>query len=158
MEGIDPKTAMKLWEAEMTTEGRRRNMRANRSKDTSPEIRTRKALHSMGYRFRIHVKDLSGKPDIVLPKHKLVIFVHGCFWHQHPNCKLASRPSSNTDYWCTKFERTRLRDKEHQLALEMAGWSVATIWECETREPPVLDKRLREVLENGLNSGPGEVI
>jgi len=130
-------------------------MRANRSKDTSPEVRVRKALHSMGYRFRIHVKDLPGNPDVVLPKHRLVIFVHGCFWHQHQNCKLASMPTSNTDYWRAKFKRTRLRDKEHQLALEMAGWNVTTIWECETRDPSMLDKRLREVLENGLSFRSG---
>lgn len=132
----------------MTTEARRRNMQANRSKNTSPEIRVRKALHALGYRFRIHRKELPGKPDIVLPKHKLVIFVHGCFWHQHPGCRLASRPSSNSEYWQAKFKRNRLRDKNNQIALEQAGWIVVTIWECETRQPEILDERLRELLEN----------
>ena len=131
----------------MASEARRRNMQANRSKNSSPELRLRKALHSLGYRFRIHRKDLPGKPDVVLPKHNLVIFVHGCFWHQHPGCKLASRPRSNTVYWQVKFQKNRLRDKRNQLALEEAGWSVATVWECETRDLRKMNNRIRDLLE-----------
>lgn len=132
----------------MVTEARRRNMQANQSKNTSPEIRVRKALHALGYRFRVHRNDLPGKPDIVLPKYRLIVFVHGCFWHQHTGCKLASRPSSNTSYWKAKFDKNRLRDKRNQIALEEAGWEVAIIWECETRQSTTLNSRLRELLEN----------
>jgi len=109
-------------------------MRANKPANTRPEIRVRKVLHALGYRFRVHLKDLPGKPDIVLPKHNLVIFVHGCFWHQHPDCYLASKPRTRQQFWAEKFEKNRLRDKRNQLALEELGWRVEVIWECETFE------------------------
>ena len=103
-----------------------------RSKDTAPEIRVRSMLHKAGYRFRLHVKDLPGKPDIVLPKYKTVIFVHGCFWHRHKGCSKATTPSTNSEYWKKKFQRNVERDKQDQAELKKLGWKVIVIWECET--------------------------
>ena len=119
-------------------------MQANKPANTLPEIRVRKALHALGYRFRIHRKDLPGKPDVVLPKYKLAIFVHGCFWHQHPGCHLASRPKTREDFWKAKFDANRLRDKKNQIALEENGWRVEVIWECQTKD----EGKLFEYLQN----------
>ncbi|WP_152439095.1 MULTISPECIES: very short patch repair endonuclease [unclassified Marinobacter] len=130
----------------MTSENRRKIMQANKPANTRPEIRVRKALHALGYRFRIHRKDLPGKPDVVLPKYKLVIFVHGCFWHQHSGCYLASRPKTREDFWKAKFDANRLRDKKNQIALEEGGWRVEAIWECQTLDPEALTHALRELL------------
>jgi DNA mismatch endonuclease (patch repair protein) len=117
------------------------NMRANRSKDTSPELRLRKALHTRGLRYRLHVKELPGKPDIVLPSRQTVVFVHGCFWHQHRGCKLANIPRQRVDYWGPKLARNVERDATHQRALEASGWRVVTVWECQTRK----DLELRDM-------------
>ena len=99
------------------SEQRSRNMSAIKSKNTKPEIKVRKALHSMGYRFRLHKKDLPGSPDIVLPKYKTVIFVHGCFWHRHQNCKYASNPKTRREFWEKKFKENIERDKKTQKIL-----------------------------------------
>ena len=108
-------------------------MRAVKSKNTTPEIRVRKTLHAMGYRFRLHRKDLPGSPDIVLPKHNLALFVHGCFWHGH-HCKRGQRiPAANRDYWVAKVDRNKKRDKANIEALQSLGWRISTVWECETR-------------------------
>jgi len=105
------------------------------SANTTPEIRVRKLLHSMGYRFRLQRRDLPGNPDIVLPKYKTVIFVHGCFWHGCPTCRHAKiRPQSNSEYWEKKLDRTLERDKYNHALLEQLGWQVLVIWECETRK------------------------
>jgi len=105
-----------------------------RSANTTPEIRVRKLLHSMGYRFRLHRRDLPGNPDIVLPKYKTVIFVHGCFWHGCPTCRHARiRPVANAEYWNKKLDCTMERDKNNVVALEQLGWQVMVIWECETK-------------------------
>ena len=117
-----------------TPEQRRRNMSAIKAKDTTPELLVRHALHAMGYRYRLHRKDLPGKPDIVLPKHKIVIFVNGCFWHRHLGCKYASTPASNADFWMAKFEANIARDKKNYTQLEKLGWKVVVIWECEIRQ------------------------
>lgn len=117
-----------------TSEQRHRNMSAVKSKDTKPEILVRKGLHAAGYRFRLHVKDLPGNPDIVLPKYKIVIFVNGCFWHRHHGCKYASTPASNADFWKAKFEANIARDKRNYTQLEKLGWKVIVIWECEIRQ------------------------
>lgn len=130
----------------MKNDPRRKIMQANKPANTRPEIRVRKALHALGYRFRIHRKDLPGKPDIVLPKHNLVLFVHGCFWHQHPGCYLASKPKTREEFWKAKFEANRLRDKRNQLALEEMGWRVEVIWECQTLDPGGLDKVLGQLV------------
>jgi DNA mismatch endonuclease (patch repair protein) len=111
--------------------------------NTKPEIRVRKLLHNMGYRFRIQRRDLPGNPDIVLPKYKTVIFVHGCFWHGCPTCQHAKiRPVANADYWEKKLNRTFERDQNNVSMLEQLGWQVIVIWECETKKRN--EKRLTE--------------
>lgn len=120
-----------------------------RSKQTQPELIVRRALHNMGFRFRLHRRDLPGKPDIILPKYKLAIFVHGCFWHQHPDCKLASRPKTRGEYWGPKLASNVARDQRHARALEELGWRVETVWECETRDTERLDKVL-DVISRSL--------
>ncbi|NNU15110.1 DNA mismatch endonuclease Vsr [Parvularcula sp. ZS-1/3] len=117
----------------VTPEKRSKIMRAVKQKDTKPELAVRRALHALGYRFRLHRRDLPGRPDIVLPKHRTVIFVHGCFWHQHSECVNGHRPTSNSSYWGPKLDRNIQRDAEKAEALRGAGWTVATIWECETK-------------------------
>lgn len=105
------------------------------SVNTQPELAVRSFLHRKGLRFRLHRKDLPGKPDIVLPRFRAALFVHGCFWHQHEGCSLASRPKSNKAYWAPKLERNLARDAENRAALEALGWRVAVIWECDARNP-----------------------
>ena len=113
-----------------------------RSKDTNPEVKTRSAVHALGRRFRVHVADLPGKPDLANKTRRWAIFVHGCFWHSHENCALASKPRSNTDYWSDKLARNQARDAAHEQALLDLGFDVLTVWECETRD----GARLEEVL------------
>jgi DNA mismatch endonuclease (patch repair protein) len=110
-------------------EQRKKNMSAISSKDTKPEIFIRNELHKRGYRYRKNAKDLPGKPDIVLPKYKAVIFVNGCFWHKH-ECHLFRLPSTRTEWWAKKLEATRLRDKSNIEVLNLDGWKVLVIWEC----------------------------
>ena len=116
------------------SEQRSRNMSAIKSKNTKPEIAVRKLLHSMGYRFRLHRKDLPGSPDIVLPKYKTVIFVHGCFWHRHENCKYASTPKTRKEFWESKFKANVKRDKEIEEKIKNIGWQSSVIWECELKD------------------------
>lgn len=117
----------------ISKERRSANMSAIRSKGTKPELLVRRILHSMGYRYRLHRKDLPGKPDIVLPSRRAAIEVRGCFWHQHPDpqCRDARPPSSNLSYWGEKLRRNVARDEANLLALREAGWRVLIIWECE---------------------------
>lgn len=105
-----------------------------RSKDTKPEQLLRQALWHKGFRYRLHVKDLPGKPDIVLPKYKTVIFVNGCFWHGHKGCKDFVIPKSNTAFWLEKIGKNKERDAKDETALKYAGWKVITIWECELKK------------------------
>lgn len=114
-----------------TPEQRRRNMSAVKGKDTKPEILVRKWLHAAGYRFRLHVKELPGKPDIVLPKYKTVIFVNGCFWHQHQGCRHAKLPETNKQFWEDKLRKNAERDVQNYQKLLNMGWRVNIIWECE---------------------------
>ncbi|MBR2862465.1 MAG: DNA mismatch endonuclease Vsr [Bacteroidaceae bacterium] len=118
----------------LTPEQRKRNMSAIKGRDTKPEVLVRKLLHRLGYRFRIQRKDLPGKPDIVLPKHKTAIFINGCFWHRHEGCKYASTPSTNSDFWKKKFAANVERDARNYAALKDQGWNVLIIWECEVKE------------------------
>jgi len=118
----------------MTSEARSRNMAAIKSKNTKPEIEVRKILHEMGYRFRLHRKDLPGNPDIVLPKYKTAIFVNGCFWHQHEGCKYACLPKTKTDFWKKKLEGNKQRDKVKQSQLNELGWKIINVWECEIKD------------------------
>ncbi len=123
----------------LTTEERSRVMAAVKGKNTKPELRVRRALHGLGYRFRLQRKDLPGKPDIVLPRYKLCVFVHGCFWHQHPGCKRATIPDANREFWLEKFAKNRRRDEIVRRELEALGWRVRVIWECATKAPEKLD-------------------
>ena len=116
------------------SEQRSRNMSAIKSKNTKPEIAVRKLLHAMGFRFRLHRKDLPGSPDIVLPKYKTVIFVHGCFWHRHENCKYASTPNTRQEFWEAKFRENINRDKLNQENLSSKGWKIIIVWECEIKD------------------------
>lgn len=110
-------------------EQRSKNMRAIKQKNTAPEIRIRRLLFAKGFRFRIHVRSLNGSPDIVLPKHRVVIFVHGCFWHGH-QCHLFKLPSTRTDFWANKIDLNKSRDERDQIELIAKGWRVLTVWEC----------------------------
>jgi len=117
------------------------NMRAIRSKDMVPELRVRSLVHGLGYRFRLHRKDLPGKPDLVFASRRKVIFVHGCFWHSH-SCKMAHVPKSNVSYWGPKLERNRVRDQRNVRALRAGGWQSLVIWECELCDEGSVQKRL----------------
>ena len=127
----------------LTREKRSWNMSRIRSKNTKPEIIVRSLLHRMGYRFRLHRKNLPGKPDIVLKKYKTVIFVNGCFWHRHKGCKRCTTPSTNQDYWLKKFERNIDNDRMYKKALKKEGWKVIIVWECETQLVSKLKKRFQ---------------
>jgi DNA mismatch endonuclease (patch repair protein) len=126
-----------------TKQARSKIMAQVKSENTSPELAIRKLLHRLGYRFRLHRKDLPGKPDIVLPKYKTVIFVHGCFWHGHPGCKRAARPASNTDFWNKKLDRNIERDHKAREELEKLGWRVMTIWECEIKNAEKVEETFK---------------
>lgn len=123
----------------VSPEVRSRMMSRIRSKDTSPEVRVRSFLHQQGLRFRKNDKRLPGRPDAVFPKYRTVLFVHGCFWHQHPSCREGRIPDSNRDYWEPKLRRTVDRDNEHRRVLEERGWRVLTAWECELDEKCLLE-------------------
>ena len=131
----------------LTKEQRSENMRRIRSKDTKPEKAIRSLVHSMGFRYRLHCPSLPGKPDIVLSKYKTIIFCHGCFWHQHKNCKRASVPKTNTDYWIPKLKKNVVRFKKVKLGLKKMGWNVVVIWECETNDANKLSKNISKVLK-----------
>ena len=130
----------------LTKKKRSWNMSRIRSKDTKPEMIVRSMLHKIGYRFRLHRKDLPGKPDIVLSKYKTVILVHGCFWHRHKGCKRCTTPSSNKDYWLKKFERNINIDKKNKKELISLGWKIITVWECEIKKIKVLTRRISTIL------------
>lgn len=118
----------------ISKEHRSWNMSRIKNRDTKPELVVRSLLHKLGYRFRLHRKDLPGKPDIVLPRYKTAIFVHGCFWHRHPNCKYAYTPNSRVSFWMSKFSQNVQRDKYAQATLTALGWQVIVIWECEASD------------------------
>ena len=115
----------------ISTERRSWNMSRVKSRNTKPEILVRSILHRKGYRFRIHAKTLPGRPDIVLPKYKSVIFVNGCFWHRHKNCADATLPKTRTEFWQNKFDQTIKRDNKNRKELTSLGWNILTIWECQ---------------------------
>lgn len=117
-------------------------------KNTTPEMVVRRVAHSLGLRFRLHRKDLPGTPDIVFPKWKIAIFVHGCFWHRHSGCAKASTPKSRTDFWQGKFDSNVQRDEKNARLLQDQGWSVLTIWECETKRPGRVGEKLAQAFGN----------
>jgi DNA mismatch endonuclease (patch repair protein) len=126
------------------------NMSRIRNKNTKPEVRVRSILHRIGYRFRIHVRQLPGCPDIVLPRWKSAIFVHGCFWHQHPGCKFAYTPKSKKAFWRAKFMQNAERDAQAIAQLRSQGWNPIVIWECELKDPLALQARLK----NNIRDAP----
>src|ERR1039457_627964 len=113
-----------------------------KGRNTKPELAVRSLLHRMGYRFRLHKADLPGKPDIVLSRYKTVIFVHGCFWHRHKDCRFAYTPKSRTEFWLKKLESNVIRDIQVKSDLELLGWRVITVWECELRDLAQLAARM----------------
>lgn len=117
-----------------------------RSANTRPEMAVRSLLHRLGYRFRLHRRDLPGRPDIVLPRHRKIVLVQGCFWHGH-DCRLASKPKSNCEYWSAKIIGNKNRDARNLAALEAAGWGVLEIWECEIRRGEGLEEKLKLFLD-----------
>jgi len=117
---------------------RSKTIRAVKQKDSAPEKKVRSLCHQLGLRFRLHRKDLPGCPDLVFPKYRICVFVHGCFWHQHPNCIKSKRPQTNTEFWNQKLDRNIARDVEVRERLNELGWQVLTIWECETKQLDVL--------------------
>lgn len=135
----------------LTAEHRSWNMSRIRGKDTGPEVAMRSMLHRAGLRFRLQEKKLPGKPDIVLPKFKAAIFVHGCFWHRHEGCKYCYTPKSRLDFWNSKFERTVERDTEQLKAVSKSGWLPLVIWECEIKDKPESTlKHIQRVLNRQL--------
>ena len=133
-----------------TPEQRSFNMSRIQGKNTHPEMIVRHWLWANGYRYRLHRKDLPGKPDIVLPKYHAVIFVHGCFWHRH-GCKATTIPANNTESWCKKFNENVARDIVHIEALQNSGWRVAVIWECTIKANRGISDRFAEGIHNWLN-------
>jgi DNA mismatch endonuclease (patch repair protein) len=129
-----------------TPEQRRRIMQSVKTKDTTPEWAVRRLLHRLGYRYRLHVRELPGKPDMVFPGRKKIVFVHGCYWHGH-GCKIGRLPKSRLDYWEPKIEANKARDAARQAELEALGWSVLTVWQCETKHLAELEGRLRQFLD-----------
>lgn len=129
-----------------THEERSRVMSRVKGRDTQPEKTVRRLLHAMGYRFRLHRRDLPGKPDIVLPRHRKVIFIHGCFWHGHTNCRRALRPQTNAEFWNKKLDSNIKRDEETQAKLKSLGWDVLVIWQCEMRDLENLRRNIKGFL------------
>lgn len=141
----------------LTKEHRSWNMSRIRGRDTTPERLVRSVLHRLGYRFRLHARKLPGRPDIVLAKHKTVIFVHGCFWHRHRGCRNCTTPTSNRAFWIEKLEGNAARDKVHERALRRLGWRSLVIWECETEKTGNI-QRLRTKLARLLHrSAPARI-
>ena len=130
----------------VASERRSAIMRSVKQKNTGAEMVVRRIAHAMGARYRLHRNDLPGRPDLVFPRLRLCVFVHGCFWHRHPGCRLASTPGSNIAFWQEKFARNVERDSRQEAELRAAGWNIETIWECETRMPERLTARLRALL------------
>lgn len=121
-------------------------MRRVKGRDTTPELKVRKALTALGVRYRLNRKDLPGSPDVVMPGRKLALFVHGCFWHGHDCARGARVPKANRDYWVAKVGRNRARDAAAEQALAARGWRVETLWECDLKDPDGLEARLRALL------------
>jgi DNA mismatch endonuclease (patch repair protein) len=131
----------------MTPEERSERMSRVRNKDSKAEMRVRRVVHGMGFRYRLHNKTLPGKPDIVLTRHKKVILIHGCFWHQHGVCRPLSVPEHNSDFWRKKFADNVERDRRNIRRLQDLGWQVLVVWECETKDSGALESKLRAFLD-----------
>jgi DNA mismatch endonuclease (patch repair protein) len=128
-------------------------MKGIRSKDTQPEMIVRKYLHAQGFRYRLHTRKLPGSPDLVLPRYRVAIFVHGCFWHRHDGCKYATTPANNAERWKSKFDGNVERDARKESLLRAAGWRVMVVWECELRRAP--EARLQQLVRDISATGGG---
>lgn len=117
-----------------------------KGKDSRPEMVVRRLIHGLGFRYRLHDKSLPGKPDLVFKKRRKIVFVHGCFWHRHENCRLARLPKSRVDFWLPKLDRNRERDAENSRRLKELGWEVLVIWECEITKVDLLKERIKDFL------------
>lgn len=126
----------------ITPERRSRNMARIRATDTAPEMAVRRLVHSLGFRYRLHTAALPGKPDLVFRRRRCVVFVHGCFWHQHPGCRRSFVPKVRVEYWSGKLNANTLRDSRIVSELQGRGWRVLTVWECETRQPEALKEKI----------------
>lgn len=132
----------------VSKEQRSRMMAAVRQRDTPAELAVRRVAHALGFRFRLNVRSLPGSPDIVFPKHRKVIFVHGCYWHRH-NCRKATMPSSRTEFWQSKFEANVNRDQQAIKKLRKLGWKVLVVWECQTNDAVKVAKTLKKFFDQG---------
>lgn len=133
--------------ADIVSRSKRTEMMSSvKQRHTKPEITVRIILHRHGFRFRLHNKKLPGTPDIVLPKYKSVIFVHGCFWHQHEGCRKARRPTSNVEFWNEKLDKNIERDSRKEAELKNSGWKVLTIWDCELKDEDLLIEKVKNFL------------
>ena len=132
----------------LTPEQRSERMSRIRWRDMKPELVVRRLTHALGYRYRLHRRDLPGRPDMAFISRRKVIFVHGCFWHRHARCRLARLPKSRRDYWIPKLEGNRTRDLHNQTELDRMGWSVLVIWECEVADVSLLERKIRLYLES----------
>ncbi|OJU52931.1 MAG: hypothetical protein BGN96_10095 [Bacteroidales bacterium 45-6] len=143
---------MDIWDKQKRSEV----MSKIRSKNTKPEVKLRKALFAQGFRYRINDKKIAGSPDIVFPKYKTVIFVQGCFWHGHENCKLSHLPKSNVEFWRSKMERNKKRDKQIKYQLIVSGWKVIEVWECEIKTKLRLKRTVDKIASwlRGLDKPP----
>lgn len=128
-----------------------------RGRDTTPELMVRRIAHRMGLRFRLHRRDLPGRPDLVFPKHRLAVFVHGCFWHRHEGCRHASTPKSRIAFWTEKFAANVERDARQEVALRTLGWQVFVIWECETKDRAAVECKLAALITREA-AAPGEYL
>jgi DNA mismatch endonuclease, patch repair protein len=137
-----------------TIERRSLIMSRIRSVDTAPELAVRRIVHSLGYRFRLHRRDLPGTPDLTLTRHRKVIFVHGCFWHGHVRCRRGTLPATNQEFWRAKISANKLRDRKVLTTLRRLGWSVLVIWQCEMRDAVGLNRRLQSFLGAGHDALP----
>lgn len=136
----------------LSPEARSANMARVRGKNTSPELTVRKIAHRAGFRFRLYRRDLPGTPDLVLPRHRLVVFVHGCFWHRHQGCHRATMPKSKTEFWSNKFDTTIARDRRQIDELERLDWRILTIWECEVKREGYVERLLRDAVSSGVGN------
>jgi len=137
----------------LSTSDRSERMARIGSRDTKPEMRVRRLVHGLGYRYRLHRRDLPGTPDLVFPARRKAIFVHGCFWHRHPDssCKLARLPKSRLDFWIPKLGANAKRDKKNEAALKKLGWEILVIWECETKNPSFLKSKIKAFLNDEID-------
>ena len=123
-------------------------MAAVHSQDTGPEVAVRKIIHRLGYRYRLHDRALPGRPDLVFPSRRKVIFVHGCFWHRHPKCRYATSPKTREEFWEAKFTSNVARDRIARRELKRMGWAILTVWQCELKNPDKLTERLNDFLSD----------